>query len=79
MFNCREGMYSMNEIEPFYFISGLWTPILTSYWIACSTILESCDLETEYHADILIKKCQENALQLLLEGNKKVSLSAIVV
>ena len=68
IFNRYDGSYNMKQTEAFRFISSLWSPILTSYWVICSYIVDSCDVGKEYPADILIKNCKEHALELFLKG-----------
>ena len=70
IFSHCDGLYTIKHTEPFHFISRLWSPILTSYWILCSYVLDSCDLGKEYPADILTKNSQEYAIRLFLSGKK---------
>ncbi|CAB4026539.1 dihydroxyacetone phosphate acyltransferase-like, partial [Paramuricea clavata] len=63
-----DGLYTIKQTEPFHFISRLWSAILTSYWVVCSYILDSCDVGKEYPANTLTQNCQEFALRLFLNG-----------
>ena len=65
----RREFYVVNQTESFHFISRLWKPIITSYWLVCCYILHSCDDGIEFQANALIRSCQEFALKLFLKGN----------
>ena len=69
IFKRCDGLCSINQTEAFHFISCLWSPILTSYWVVCSHIVDSCDVGKEYSANNVIQNCKERALKLFLKGS----------
>ncbi|XP_028396264.1 dihydroxyacetone phosphate acyltransferase-like [Dendronephthya gigantea] len=68
MFDRRGEFYVVNQTESFHFISRLWKPIITSYWLISCHILNFCEHGKEYQANTLIHNCQEFALELFLKG-----------
>ncbi|XP_046848625.1 dihydroxyacetone phosphate acyltransferase-like [Xenia sp. Carnegie-2017] len=68
--HCHDDRWKANETDDYCYITWLWRPIVISYWIISSFILDSsCE---EHSVNMLVKSCQDRALDLFLIGTTKV-------